>query len=185
MQLIAGLGNPGNKYKNTPHNLGFETIDKLTAKLGIEGYKNQFDSEINNYTSNGLKTIILKPGKYMNLSGEPILACAKYFKIPTEKILVICDDLDLKIGTVRFRFSGGHGGHNGLRSIINNLKTKKFLRIRIGIGKPNNKEVNGFVLGKIENEKKKLLLKSINTIINPLMDFINNSTFKSSTFSIC
>ena len=138
MQLIAGLGNPGEKYQDNPHNIGFRTLDQLMKALDLEGFQRRFNSEFQRTLENGQVTLMLKPETYMNRSGEAIAECARYFKIPSEKILVISDDLDLPAGKARLRVSGGHGGHNGLRSVIQCLGTDQFLRARIGIGRPDS-----------------------------------------------
>jgi len=154
MQLIAGLGNPGEKYQDNPHNIGFRTLDQLMKALDLEGFQRRFNSEFQRTLENGQVTLMLKPETYMNRSGEAIAECARYFKIPSEKILVISDDLDLPAGKARLRVSGGHGGHNGLRSVIQCLGTDQFLRARIGIGRPDSSSsgketsVSQYVLGK-------------------------------------
>ena len=143
MQLIAGLGNPGEKYQDNPHNIGFRTLDQLMKALDLEGFQRRFNSEFQRTLENGQVTLMLKPETYMNRSGEAIAECARYFKIPSEKILVISDDLDLPAGKARLRVSGGHGGHNGLRSVIQCLGTDQFLRARIGIGRPDSSKPQG------------------------------------------
>ena len=148
MQLIAGLGNPGEKYRDNPHNIGFRTLDQLMDALNLEGFQRRFNSEFFRTNENGEVTLMLKPETFMNCSGEAIAECARYFKIPPDKILVISDDLDLPAGKARLRDSGGHGGHNGLRDIISVLGAKDFIRVRIGIGRPprGNMDVAAWVL---------------------------------------
>ncbi len=190
MQLIAGLGNPGEKYRDNPHNIGFRTLDQLMDALNLEGFQRRFNSEFFRTNENGEVTLMLKPATFMNCSGEAIAECARYFKIPPDKILVISDDLDLPAGKARLRDSGGHGGHNGLRSIMECLGTDKFLRARIGIGRPstfdNGKQasVTKYVLGKMEETKAELCLQAMEKVVEMLVRFVRYSHFQSTSISI-
>jgi len=158
MNLISGLGNPGDKYKNTRHNIGFLVIDQITKTLTTTNINNQnFQSIVQKNLSN----LYVKPQTFMNASGEAILSIVDYYDIPNENIIVIHDDLDLPFGTVKFKVGGGHGGHNGLRSIDSHIG-KDYVRIRVGIGKPENKgDVANYVLSDFSKEE---LLK-LNEII--------------------
>jgi peptidyl-tRNA hydrolase, PTH1 family len=190
MQLIAGLGNPGEKYSDNPHNIGFQTIDRLMETLKLVGFQNRFNSEFTRINENGGITLILKPQTFMNRSGTAIAECVRYFKIPSDQVLVISDDLDLPAGKARLRDSGGHGGHNGLRSIIESLGTDQFLRARIGIGRPSpldsgrQTSVTQYVLGKMEDAKKELCLQTVEKVVENLVKFIHNSSFKSTSITI-
>ena len=190
MQLIAGLGNPGEKYCDNPHNIGFQTIDQLMEALGLAEFQNRFNSEFSRTNENGEVTLILKPQTFMNRSGEAIAECARYFKIPSEQVLVISDDLDLPAGKARLRDSGGHGGHNGLRSVIECLGTDQFLRARIGIGRPSALDtgrqgsVTQYVLGKMEDTKKDLCLQAMEKVVEKLVRFVRHSSFKSTSITI-
>ncbi len=150
MNLIIGLGNIGEKYQFTRHNVGFLVIDKMTKNLST--------SNINktNFKADVLKSgynLFVKPKTYMNLSGEAVVAIKDYYKIDMENIIVIHDDLDLPFGTVKFKIGGGHGGHNGLRSIDSHIG-KDYIRVRIGIGKPNDKkDVSNYVLSNFSKEE--------------------------------
>lgn len=151
MKIIVGLGNPGEKYENTRHNLGFATLDNLLKK-----YQSLEDStwEDNKKTKSlikrieikGTSTLLAKPQTYMNNSGIAISLLLEYFKIKPEDLIVIHDELDLPFGKIQIRFGGGTAGHNGMESIINSLGTDKFLRIRMGIGKPTKIEGSKFDL---------------------------------------
>lgn len=148
MLLIVGLGNPGRQYENTRHNVGFMAVDSIARSLSFSSFSenNKFKGEIATGEAFGDKTILLKPITYMNLSGEAVGAVASYYKIPLEKIVVIHDDIDLKLGDVRIKRGGGHAGHNGLRSIDAHIG-KDYFRIRIGVGRPQDKEdVANYVL---------------------------------------
>jgi PTH1 family peptidyl-tRNA hydrolase len=150
MYLIAGLGNPGDKYIKTRHNIGFLVIDEITKNLSTTSINNpNFQALTQKYLSN----IYVKPQTFMNLSGESILNIAEYYNIPNENIIIIHDDIDLSFGTVKFKIGGGHGGHNGLRSIDSHIG-KDYIRIRIGVGKPNNKvDVANYVLSNFAKEE--------------------------------
>ena len=150
MHLIIGLGNIGEKYQLTRHNVGFLVIDEITKGLAT--------SNINkaNFKADVLKSgynLFVKPNTYMNHSGEAVIAIKEYYKIDIENIIVIHDDLDLPFGTVKFKIGGGHGGHNGLRSIDSHVG-KEYIRVRIGIGKPTNKQdVANYVLSNFSKEE--------------------------------
>lgn len=157
MKLIVGLGNPGNEYKNTRHNIGFMVLDKIAEKLNESFNKENFSGKYFMTNINGEKTIFLKPQKYMNLSGEVVRDYVLYYKIDLSDIIIIVDDLDLPTGKIRLRTHGSSGGHNGLKNIFSNLGTENIKRIKIGIS--NNKDIDtkDYVLGNIKNEDKKLI----------------------------
>jgi len=150
MFLIAGLGNPGDKYKLTRHNIGFLVIDEIIKNLTTSNINNpKFKANV--YKSSN--TIYVKPQTFMNLSGESIVAIADYYNIPNENIIIIHDDIDLKFGTIKFKVGGGHGGHNGLKSIDSHIG-KDYIRVRIGVGKPQDKsEVANYVLNNFTKDE--------------------------------
>lgn len=152
MTLIVGLGNPGAQYAATRHNIGFMVIDELVRRNACQNVsKNAFEGEV--YKSK--TSIFLKPMTYMNLSGKSIAAVKRFYK--TNRTIVIHDDLDLPFGALRFRFGGGHGGHNGLKSADSAI-TKEYIRVRMGIGRPQNKgEVSSFVLSSFSDDEQKCL----------------------------
>ncbi|MFC4558556.1 aminoacyl-tRNA hydrolase [Virgibacillus kekensis] len=148
MKCITGLGNPGRKYKKTRHNIGFMVIDELVSRNNWKLKKDKFNGKSTIETMDGDKIALLKPQTYMNLSGESVRPLTDFYDIDPEDVLVIYDDLDLPTGKVRLRQKGGHGGHNGIRSIIDHLGTREFKRIRIGIGRPVTQQpVVDYVLG--------------------------------------
>ena len=147
MYLIAGLGNPGEKYKYTRHNVGFVAIDYISATLGIKVNKIKFRALIGEGNIAGEKVMLAKPSTYMNLSGESIFAIADYYKIPPENIIIIYDDISLPVGRLRIRPNGSDGGHNGIKSILYHLKSDSFPRIKIGVGSNNDKPLADYVLG--------------------------------------
>ena len=155
--LIAGLGNPGDKYKNNRHNIGFQIIDTYLTYFSQNKFIDKFDSEYTSINFRENKLHILKPKTFMNESGKAINKCISFFKIPLENLIVIYDEMDLSPGDVRIKFSGGSAGHNGIKSIINCLGSEKFTRIRIGIGKPINREkINSYVLSNFSNNELNL-----------------------------
>lgn len=136
MKCIVGLGNPGKKYEDTRHNIGFMVIDELLRRLNETLSKNKFNCHFTIATIAGEKVLLVKPQTFMNLSGEGVKPLIDYFEIAPENTLVVYDDLDLPTGKIRLRLKGGAGGHNGIKSLIEHLGTKEFKRLRIGIGRP-------------------------------------------------
>lgn len=134
MKCIIGLGNPGKKYEKTRHNIGFMVIDELIKRFGMDFNKSKFKCDYDIQE----KVLFIKPQTFMNLSGEGVRPLLDFYKINVEDVFVIYDDLDLPIGKIRLREKGGHGGHNGIKSLIEHLGTKNFKRLRIGIGRPTN-----------------------------------------------
>jgi len=148
--LIVGLGNPGPKYDKTRHNIGFEILDTLAEKWQAPAFSPKFQGLFAQLSQSGLKVLLLKPETYMNLSGRSVQEAIHFFKLnPSSQLLVISDDLDLPVAQLRLRLSGGAGGHNGLKSIIECIGTENFARLRVGIGKSDKIPTENYVLGKI------------------------------------
>ena len=179
MYLIVGLGNPEEKYGKTRHNMGFDTINKLAEKYNLEIKKIKFKGLYENTIIEGQKVILLKPQTYMNLSGESIKECVDFYKIDLDKILVIYDDMDVKPGTIKIRKKGSSAGHNGIKSIISELGTEEFARIRIGIGKPEEKydKIN-YVIGQIPEEENKLLQEGVEKAKDAVIEILKNGIDK-------
>ena len=154
MTLFVGLGNPGSRYEETRHNIGFKVIDRLINDLGARNIsKNAFQGELYRVAN----TLFLKPTTFMNLSGRSVETVKQFFKIDLEEIIVIHDDIDLPFGAVRFKKGGGHGGHNGLRSLDAHIG-KEYIRVRIGVGKPEHKShVADYVLHDFSEEEQRSL----------------------------
>ena len=169
MKLIIGLGNPGDKYKNTRHNIGFDILDNYLQNINWS--KNKYGHYYK--TQN---TIFLKPATYMNLSGNAVRYFMDYFKIDLIDILIIQDDMDLKIGTFRLKKQSSSGGHNGINSIIESLGTNKFLRLKIGISCSENIDAVNYVLGKFTVEERNLIFENSSIINSILLDFIFDSS---------
>lgn len=175
MKYIIGLGNPGKKYKNTRHNVGFMVIDELLKRHQWKLNKVKFNGKYALEQLNGEKVILLQPQTYMNLSGESIKPLMKYYNIDLDDVLVIYDDLDLPIGKVRLRQKGGHGGHNGVRSTIDHLGTKSFKRIRIGVGRPSNDmAIVDYVLSKFAKDQMEDVQTSIIHAADACEDWIDH-----------
>lgn len=168
MHLIVGLGNIGEKYQLTRHNVGFLVIDEITKNLNTSNINNP------NFQSTLLKSgynLFSKPTTYMNNSGIAVHSIKEYYKIDLENIIVIHDDLDLPFGTVKFKIGGGHGGHNGLRSLDAHI-TKEYIRVRIGIGKPADKtDVANYVLSNFSKEELNKLTDIITHTIKAIEAF--------------
>ena len=139
MKMIVGLGNPGRKYEQTKHNVGFMTVDRLAQNAGVNFKKNPFEAEVAEFFVNQEKVLLVKPQTFMNESGRAVGPLMTYFGIQSEELLVIYDDLDLALGKLRLRQKGSAGGHNGIKSIISHLGHQDFKRIKIGIGRPQPK----------------------------------------------
>lgn len=155
--LVAGLGNPEPRYDGTRHNAGFEALDELAKRWSISINRSKFQGLYGSGTVDGRKVVLLKPLTYMNLSGDSIAAAASFFKIPPQRVLVLCDDIAQAPGKIRIRRQGSAGGHNGLKSIIARLGSQEFPRIRIGVGeKPSpDADLANWVLGHFSPEDKK------------------------------
>ena len=138
--LIAGLGNPGSEYEKTRHNTGFMSLDLLAVRLQVKVSKERFKALTAQADFDGQRLLLMKPLTFMNASGIAIEAAAHFYKIPPERILVVCDDISLPTGKLRLRRSGSAGGHNGLKSIIEQLGTEDFPRLKIGVGQKPNPE---------------------------------------------
>jgi PTH1 family peptidyl-tRNA hydrolase len=168
--LIVGLGNPGSDYEHSRHNIGFMVIDELIKRFCANKLSSSnFHGELFKYQNH----FLLKPLTFMNLSGNSIVSVKNFFKI--EDVVVIHDDLDLPFGTLRFKYGGGHGGHNGLKSTDENI-SKNYVRIRLGIGKPEHKgEVSSYVLSDFTEQEQSHLPKLISTCCDSIEYLLTNS----------
>ena len=165
MWIITGLGNPDETHINDRHNVGFMAVDAIAdQQAGLVNWQSKFKSQIASIDIGGEKVLLQKPRTYMNLSGEAVLPAASFFKVPPEQIIVIHDELDLRPGQCRIKQGGGHGGHNGLRSIDRHLG-KDYWRIRIGIGHPGDKnQVTSYVLKPIDKESRTRIESVLETV---------------------
>ena len=163
MYLIVGLGNPESDYANTRHNMGFDVINEISKKCDIKVSKSKFSALYGMGEIENNKVILVKPQTYMNLSGESIIQFKKFYKISNKNIIVIYDDIDLKIGDIRLKAKGGAGTHNGMKSVVSRLNSEDFPRVRVGIGMPEFKgDLVNYVIGNITDEDYEELKKGIN-----------------------
>lgn len=176
MKLLVGLGNPGQKYDGTRHNVGFAVLDEIAARLGgsfKSGGKGDYD--LAKMTYKGHSVILLKPMTYMNLSGKAVQHAMQFFKISILDLMVICDDLNLPLGAVRLRPGGSDGGQNGLKNIIQMLGRDDFARLRFGIGTPQHKGgASSHVLGKFTPEELSTVDETIRYCADAALSFIEN-----------
>lgn len=175
--LIAGLGNPGKKFDNTRHNVGFDTIDLLSHRHGIKVTKLKFKALIGEGTIHGTKVVLIKPQTFMNLSGESIRDAVSWYKVPMDNLIIIYDDVDLSLGKIRVRPKGSSGTHNGMRSVIYQLQSDEFPRIRIGIDRPpENWDMADYVLSKFNAEDRGIVSESIDRAANAAALIVRSGT---------
>ena len=173
MKLIVGLGNPGKEFEKTRHNVGFMVIDNFAKEKDIEFTKKKYDGLYAELTVNDEKVILLKPQTYMNLSGECVIKFVNFFKINKEDILVINDDLDLKVGKLRLKRGGQSAGHNGLKNIALNLNTDNFKRLKVGISNNKMIDTKDYVLGKLTKNELEIIEKEVKESSHILEDFVS------------
>ena len=161
MYVIAGLGNPGKKYAQTRHNMGFITVDQLAEKHDIKVDKLKFKALVGEGRIAGQKVLLVKPQTYMNLSGESIREVMHFYKLEPEQLIVIYDDIDLEAGALRIRKFGSAGTHNGMRSVVYQLQSDRFPRIRIGIGGSGKRQLADFVTGGFSKEEVPVLEEAV------------------------
>ncbi len=172
MKLIVGLGNPGENYKNTRHNIGFYIVDKIVESYNLSNWKSKFKGEYITVVINNEKTIFLKPYSYINLSGAVIRKYMDYFNIEIEDVLIICDDLDLNIGNFKLKEKGSSGGHNGLKNIELLLKSSNYKRLKVGISNNKNIETKDYVLGKFTKEDIEKINENLSIYKKVVLDFL-------------
>lgn len=167
-KLIVGLGNPGPQYSWTRHNAGFMVLDRLSRQTGISVTKKAFSGLSGDGNWAGERVILLKPQTFMNLSGRSVAEALRFYKLTPADLIVIHDDLDIPYGSVRLKLGGGHGGHNGLRSIDQELGSKEYLRVRMGIGRPVHGDVSNYVLSNFFKEETDSLLNVLDGVIDAM-----------------
>lgn len=178
LKLIVGLGNPGKRYAKNRHNLGFMAIDRFAEKHNIDLDIKKKKAVYGKGMCNGEEIVVLKPQTFMNLSGEAVLYLASFLKIKPENIIVVADDTELPFGKIRIRRKGGSGGHNGIKSLINSLKTENFPRLRFGIGRPPENsgiELYDYVLQDFTPEELTVLSEKLNIIADALTIMVTKS----------
>lgn len=181
MKIIVGLGNPGKKYTCTKHNIGFLVVDEMIATLEKKYHISnffKFNAQIIEVKINNETILLVKPLTYMNLSGEALKAIIDSYEIKIEEIIVVYDDLDLPMGKIRFREKGSAGGHRGLTSIIHNLGTDAFKRVKIGIDRPQNQDIINYVLTEFNEEDKTKISDSIINVSAEIINWIKGEDYK-------
>lgn len=173
MRVVVGLGNPGAKYRGTRHNVGFDVIACLAERFFVGRCKAKFNAEIAEVSVRNEKVVLVSPLTFMNLSGQSVRAAVDFYKLPIESLLVICDDINLDLGRLRFRPSGSAGGQNGLKDIIQKLGSQSFSRLRVGVGKaPAGWDAADFVLGKFSAEEQPLIDTSVVRAANAVEEWV-------------
>lgn len=177
--IIAGLGNPGEKYKRTRHNVGFDTIDLLGSRYNISVSKDRHKGLLGEGIINKQKVILVKPQTFMNLSGECISAVVQWYKIELSRLILVYDDVDLPLGSIRLRLEGSAGTHNGMKSVIQHLGTGNFPRVRIGIDKPpKHWDLADYVTHNFESDERKIVDESIVRASNAVVAIISEGIDK-------
>ena len=171
MKLIVGLGNPGLKYKNTRHNIGFLLLDYIADKKKIMFLRNKFNGEYTELSIDGEKVILVKPLSFMNLSGEVVERFASFYKVKLEDILVIQDDIDMNFGRVKIVHNSSSGGHNGIKDIERCLGSREYTRLKIGVSKNKDIDTKDYVLGKFTKDEDDVLHSVFHELVNVIDDF--------------
>ncbi len=180
MYAIVGLGNPDSRYALTPHNVGFMVCDLLSFSFNFSfNFSSKFIAEIGNFTYDLHKVLVVKPHTYMNLSGKSVGLLVNFYKIETDKIIVIHDDIDLDIGVIRIKKGSSSGGHRGVQSVIDALGSNNFIRIKIGVGKDENREASEYVLSSLDKENLKIINSSIERAKNAAINIISKGLTQS------
>ncbi|HEN9293450.1 TPA: aminoacyl-tRNA hydrolase [Streptococcus agalactiae] len=180
VKMIVGLGNPGSKYNDTKHNIGFMAIDRIVKNLDVNFTEDKnFKAEIGSDFINGEKIYFIKPTTFMNNSGIAVKALLTYYNISIKDMIIIYDDLDMEVGKIRFRQKGSAGGHNGIKSIIALLGTQEFDRIKVGIGRPNGRmTVINHVLGKFDKNDEIMISNTLDKVDNAVKYYLQTNDFQ-------
>lgn len=180
VKMIVGLGNPGSKYNDTKHNIGFMAVDRIVKDLDVNFTEDKsFKAEIGSDFINGEKIYFIKPTTFMNNSGIAVKALLTYYNISIKDMIIIYDDLDMEVGKIRFRQKGSAGGHNGIKSIIAHLGTQEFDRIKVGIGRPNGRmTVINHVLGKFDKNDEIMILNTLDKVDNAVNYYLQTNDFQ-------
>lgn len=179
MYIIVGLGNPGKEYEKTRHNTGFITLDKLAYKYNIDINKEKFKAIVGSGIIEGEKVVLVKPQTFMNLSGEAVYEVLDFYKEDVKNVIAIFDDIDLPVGSIRIKDKGSAGTHNGVKSLVKELGSKEFKRVKIGIGKPSgNIDLIGHVLGKFSSEEFSVIEKSADNAVDAISLILKDGILK-------
>jgi len=163
MKVVVGLGNPGNRYVGTRHNVGFAVVDLLAKSPRAGRFQNRFQAQIAELGANDGKVLLVKPETFMNLSGRSVRQVVDFYQVALAELLVVCDDINLPLGKLRIRVRGSHGGHNGLRDIQSHLGTAEYARLRIGVGSPEPGEAVDNVLSRFRPSEQAVIVEAEET----------------------
>jgi len=177
-KLIVGLGNPGSKYQWTRHNAGFMVLDRLADIAGISVARKKFSGFYGEGDWQGDHLLLLKPLTFMNLSGRSVVEALRFHKLHLKDVVVIHDDLDIPFGKVKFKEGGGHAGHNGLRSLVAELGSGEFTRVRVGIGRPSRGDVVDYVLNRFTDDEQNQLTTILDGVIDGIYVYCNEGIKK-------
>jgi peptidyl-tRNA hydrolase, PTH1 family len=172
--LIVGLGNPGREYRLNRHNVGFRVLDSLAEKLGVTFSRYEMKGLVTKCDYKGRRLVLAKPQTYMNLSGETVSGLTRFYKVPLCQLLIVYDDVDIPLGTLRLRPDGGSGGHKGISSIIDRLGTQEFPRLRVGISRPpGRKDAADYVLQDFSTAEAETLARTLERSVEAIQEFIS------------
>lgn len=170
--MVVGLGNPGKRYDGTRHNVGFAVVDELAVGSGIRRFQSKFEAEVAEFMEGDHKVLLLKPETFMNLSGRAVRQALDFYQVPAEDLLVVCDDMALPLGKLRFRARGSHGGHNGLRDIQGHLGGTEYARLRIGVDGPPQDGAVDHVLGRFRPSERPVIEEALRTAVQAVCDWV-------------
>lgn len=178
--LIVGLGNPGRQYENTRHNAGFIALDYIADDLGVRVNRIKFKSTVGEATVAGHRCLLMKPSTFMNLSGQAVTEAMRFYKLPPQKVIILCDDINLDVGKLRIRRKGSDGGQNGIKNIIYLSGSDEFPRVKIGIGKKPHPEydLKDWVLSRFTDKDKTILKDTLPKIVNAVGLMVNDDIDK-------
>jgi peptidyl-tRNA hydrolase, PTH1 family len=179
MKIVVGLGNPGRRYEGTRHNVGFAVLDSLARGPGATKFQSRFQAAVAELNENGEKILLVKPETFMNLSGHSVRQVVDFYQLPLDDLLVVCDDINLPLGKLRFRARGTHGGHNGLKDIQSHLGTTAYPRFRIGVGTPPEAEAIDHVLGRFRPSERPVIEDALATAAQAVMYWVREGTARS------
>jgi len=174
LKLVVGLGNPGSRYRSTRHNVGFAVVDLLAESTGAGRPQHRFQAEVVEWRLGEDKVHLVKPETFMNLSGRSVRQVMDFYQVPAENLLVVCDDINLPLGKLRFRARGTHGGHNGLRDIQGHLGTTEYSRLRIGVDAPPQDEAVDHVLGRFRPSERPVIEDALRLAAQGVEAWIRN-----------
>jgi PTH1 family peptidyl-tRNA hydrolase len=174
MKIVVGLGNPGKKYDGTRHNVGFAVVDSLALGPGVSSFQRRFDAHVAELHEGDDKVLLLKPETFMNLSGRSVRQAVDFYQADLTHVLVVCDDINLPLGRLRFRARGTHGGHNGLRDIQQHLGTTVYPRLRIGVDAPPEEGAIDHVLGRFRPSEKPIIADAIQLAVQAVVLWVHD-----------